>query len=103
MKTIPVIQFIRPYGKQAHEFISVSNEASNKYDELHKAGLQITSEVLSTGQVSLCLSDNQEDYDIRICSNGPKVKQSIEDMLLRFDPIKYLAYKSQRELSRQSS
>lgn len=53
------------------------------YDDMREAGCRLEAEVLTTGQVSVAVSDSETDVDIRIVSNGPEVIAALEDMLAR--------------------
>lgn len=47
------------------------------------SGCRFEAEVLSTREVSITISDSEEDLDIAIVKNGPEVKAAMEEMLKR--------------------
>ncbi len=88
MKAIPFTQFLLPNGRQIPTTIDVDDESFAKYQEAQKLGFRMTSEILRTGAVSMCIEDrNLGDYDMTLCTNGQDVHIKLKEMLMRFDPI----------------
>lgn len=85
MPSIPFTQFILPNGKRRSTSIEVSDDAAAKALQLIERGLVFECEILSTGSVSVTITDPEEgDLDIRIVANGPGVREAIEAMVLGF-------------------
>lgn len=84
MNTIEVIQFLRPNGQRQVITTEVSDEAFAKYQELRRLGCEVHAESLTTGEVSMTVSNGHDDIDIFVCQNGPPVIQNLEAMLKRF-------------------
>lgn len=78
-----VMQFMRPDGRRNPTSTMLSDEVLTHYKEMQSAGCRFEAEVLLTGQVSVTISDNEEDMDIEIVPNGPKVQDALEKMLKR--------------------
>jgi hypothetical protein len=84
--TVEVIQFMLPNGRQVRQTTQVPDDCAPGYEAMRAAGLRLTAEMLTTGEVSLCIEHPGEgDYAIDVVSNGPAVQDSIARMLREFD------------------
>ncbi len=82
---IPFTQYIAPNGQRRETGIEVSPAYAEKADTIIARGLAFECELLSTGQVSLTITDPEEgDLDIRVVPNGPGVREAVEDLISRF-------------------
>jgi hypothetical protein len=55
-----------------------------------ECGARLTSEVLRSGQISLCIEHPTfGDFSNRVVKNGPEVQFAIEDMLKNFDALRF--------------
>lgn len=85
-KPVPFTQFLLPDGRQRLTSIEVSEEEYAKYEEIRDAGFRMTCELLTTGEVSMCIEDPElGDLDCVVSANGPDVPAKLRDMFLRFD------------------
>lgn len=83
--SIPFTQYLRPNGRRAAVSIEVAPDVATKAHSIIARGLSFECEVLSTGQVSLTITDPEEgDLDIRVVTNGPGVREAVEDLVRRF-------------------
>ena len=81
--TIPFTQYMRPNGRAVGTSIAVSPEVHALASKLISNGLRFECEVLATGQVSLTITHPEHgDLDIRLVSNGPGVREAVEDMVV---------------------
>lgn len=83
---IPFTQYMLPNGRRQETSIEVDADVATKARELIAEGLCFECEVLTTGSVSLTITDPEEgDLDIRIHANGPGIREAVEDMVREFD------------------
>ncbi len=85
----PVVEFTQyllPDGKKRPTHIRVSNAAWKKAGEIVALGFCFECEILQTGQVSLTIADADGDHAIKICPNGPGVRETVERLILDFNP-----------------
>lgn len=80
--TVTVIQYFPPNGIRGTRLTEITDELKNEYDDMKAKGYQFEAEVLSTGEVSVTISKD-EDIDIEIVPNGPMVQKALEQMLRR--------------------
>lgn len=86
MSTIPFTQYMLPHGRKVSVSIEVADDVAAKAAELIAQGVCFECEVLTTGQVSLTITDpDLGDLDIRIRQNGPGIREAVEDMVRQFD------------------
>lgn len=76
-----VVQFMRPHGRQEHTSTRLPLESKPAYLDMLAHKCRLEAEVLTTGLVSVTISDGTTDIDIRVVANGPKVQQALVDML----------------------
>ncbi|MFB1500844.1 hypothetical protein [Thiocapsa sp. N5-Cardenillas] len=79
--TASVVQFLRPNGRIRYEAVDLPIEAEELYKLMQKAGMRFEAEKLSTGQVSLTISDRENDRAIRLVPNGPQVLEALVELL----------------------
>jgi hypothetical protein len=81
--SIKFIQYLRPNGKRQPIHIGRSADIEEKAAELATSGLCFEAEVLTTGEVSLSVSDheNSEDVAIRIIPNGSSVPKAVDSLI----------------------
>ena len=96
MRTVQIIHFYRPNGRQELEETDVPDEVGVKFDELTACGCRITAEVLTTGEVSFCIEEPElGDFDGVLVENGPKLIQSFRDLILGFDKDRFISWKAE--------
>ena len=78
---ITATQILLPYGKRCTVYGPICLEREADYTAMLEAGFGIEMEMLTTGEVSITISSEHEDVDIRVVSNGPSVRAAIESML----------------------
>lgn len=82
---IPFTQYLYPHGIKKPVSISVAPAVAEKAHNLIEKGLRFECEILSTGEVSVTITDPEDgDLDIRVIPNGPGVREAIEDMVRGF-------------------
>jgi len=92
---IMVTQFVRPDGHRRQESVSdMPDSLAPILEEIAKAGLDLTAEVLTSGEVSFTLACDEYacDFDIEICENGPGemgTKAGLARLIERFDKKKF--------------
>lgn len=92
-------QFHRPRGRMEDIWCDgVSDDLQPNYDALLSAGLRITAEVLTTGQVSLALEHKHGDFDGEIVRNEPEAPlHALEKLIRRFNTENLAQWLTQRE------
>ena len=78
---VDVTQFLRPAGRERSIHTLLNKEVMDLYCQMKKAGCCFESEVLSSGEVSVSISNGEEDLAIEIVENGPDVQLAMEDLL----------------------
>lgn len=90
---IPATLYRVGYEPLESTFGPVSNELSEKWEEVDKVGLRFTLEVLPTRQLSICLEDySRGDYMIKIVSGYSEkdvVSPVAEEFLTNFNSTDY--------------
>lgn len=86
--TIQFTQFMRPHGRPNPVSIEVDPLVAAKARTIVARGFAFECEVLTTGEVSLTITDPEEgDLDIRVVTNGPGVREAVEDLVRSFDLV----------------
>ena len=85
MKTyeVDVMQFVLPHGQQKPCKTDLPIATQEAYQDMLAHGCRFEAEVLTTGAVSVTISNADEDVDMSITDNGPAVPQGMCDMLNR--------------------
>lgn len=83
---IEFTQYVLPHGRKRAQYISMPLDICKMAEEIQANGYVFECEVLTTGQVSLTITDPQEEYDvdIMIVDNGPDVVTAVETLIERF-------------------
>lgn len=82
---VPFTQYLRPHGERRDVFIEISPDIAAKAHAIIARGLVFECEELSSGEVSLTITDPEEgDLDIRVVPNGPGVREAVEDLIRNF-------------------
>lgn len=87
----PFILFIRftpPDGRQTVEETEVSPELAAIALQIRHDGFRFTVELLTTGDVSMCIEDTLSDlgdFDMALAPNGPEVPVALERLLRRYN------------------
>lgn len=78
-----VRQYMRSDGRQRQEETHLPFEHLDTYKEMLRAGYYFEAEVLQTGEVSVTISDGDQDIDAEVVPNGPEVQRAMVGMLNR--------------------
>lgn len=78
-----VRQYMRPDGRQRQEETHLPLEHFDSYLEMLHAGYCFEAEVLQTGEVSVTISDGEQDIDSEVVQNGLAVQKAMVEMLNR--------------------
>lgn len=78
-----VVQFMRPDGRKKNTCTDLPVSSESLYMGMRLHGYRFEAEVLSTGTVSLTISNEDCDVDCEIVPNGPEVQSAMEAMLRR--------------------
>ena len=84
MGEIRFTQFMRPSGRPVPVSINRPLEIAQLANALAERGYRFECEHLSTGEISLTISDDEADHEIEIVKNGPDVPDAIDRMIRRF-------------------
>lgn len=88
---IPFTQYLMPDGEQRAIWMpDRSTEVNKKAQQIIDALFRFECEVLSTGHVSLTVSDDFGDYSTRVVRNSPGVALEVDKLILEFDIAKQL-------------
>lgn len=81
MKLIPFTQYLRPSGQPRGISVERPDGTANKARRLIDAGYAFECEVLTTGDVSLSVSDGESDIVGEIVPNGPEIPQAVDRLV----------------------
>ena len=84
-RSIQFTQYLRPNGTPVPQWIIVPDEVADRADKIIAAGLRFECELLTTGQVSLTITSDKSDVDIRVVQNGPGVPAAVHSLVMNFD------------------
>lgn len=84
MIEIPFTQYLRPDGRKVDVSIEVSDEVGTKAHAIIAAGYRFECEILTTGQVSVTITDDEADHAIEIVMNGPDIPVTVERLIMNF-------------------
>ena len=73
-----------PDGRQRKHQVEVSDRLKSQYKLLQNDGCRLTTEVLSTGEVSQCIEHIEGDIDMRLSSTDDAIAV-LEQMIQDFD------------------
>jgi hypothetical protein len=85
---ITFTQYLRPDGRKKEVYIERPTEVEARAAELQALGYKLECEVLGVEpplpDVSLTISDGQQDVAIELCCNGPEVPTAVDRLILSF-------------------
>lgn len=81
---VNVIQYLRPDGRRRRQVVDLDDELKGAYKNMTVADCFFEAEELTTGEISITISDADRDVDIRIVENGPPVIAAMEEMLRKY-------------------
>ena len=81
--SVKFTQYLMPDGRKVPNSIDRPEVIEKKAESIISRGLSFECEMLTTGQISLTVSDGQQDIDIEVCQNGPEVPISVDRMIER--------------------
>lgn len=82
---VNVMQFVLPNGRQVPVTIELPGDLTGQYATMKSCGARLTAEVLTTGEVSLCIEHPEYgDFDARVVPTGPDVPAALVQMLAGF-------------------
>jgi hypothetical protein len=86
VREIPFTQHLLPHGRTKPTSIAVAADVADKADAILARGLAFECEILSTGEVSLTVTDPEEgdDLAIEVLRNGPGVREAVERLIREF-------------------
>ena len=83
--TIPFTQYLRPNGLKVPMFIHCRANVEEKAHQIIKNGYHFECEVLTTGEVSLTITNDEDgDVAIKVVPNGPEVPIAVESLIKEF-------------------
>lgn len=80
-----VVQFLMPDGRRRDTSTKLPMACRPAVEEMQKAGCRFEAEMLTTGEISVTISNPKEgeDIDISLTPNGPEVQAGMIAMLDR--------------------
>lgn len=83
--SIEFTQYLMPDGRQKKIRIDRPQAIETKAREIVARGFRFEAEMLTTGEISLTISDGECDLDIEVIDNGPEIPCAVDRMVERFD------------------
>lgn len=90
MPRIFFAQYLPPNGEARVIQIDRPANVCAKADAIIAAGFSLCSEILTTGQVAFTISDQDDDYAIQVCANGPGIPPTVDRLILGFEIARHL-------------
>ncbi len=84
MMEIPFTQYLRPDGRQRPMVVDRPDEIALLAKQIMEAGHTFEAEVLTTGVISLTISDGEQDVASALSANGPEVIVAVDKMITDF-------------------
>ena len=84
MPEIEFTQYKLPHGRAVPVRIDRPDPVYEKARRLMEAGYVFECEVLTDGEVSLTITDDEADHAIEVCPNGPEVPAAVDKLILGF-------------------
>ena len=82
---VKVIQFLRPNGKQREQETDLPDSLKSAYQQMLSNGRRFTAEMLTTGEISVCIEDPEKgDLFCEVIPNGPEVQAAMAKMLAEY-------------------
>jgi len=85
MATVPFIRYLRPNGRREAMTVQRPDNIAKAADAIREHGFRFECEVLTTGDVALSISDDDADYLLKVCANGPDVLVTVDLLISEFD------------------
>lgn len=76
-----VKQYMRPNGRPLIRSTELPVTVKPLYDDMTARGFRFEAEVLSTGLVSITISDDNSDVDVDVVPNDPSIQNAMVKML----------------------
>lgn len=86
-KGIPFTQFLKPNGKPCAQWIQRSPQVTSKARRIINAGYSLHVEELTTGEVSLTITDDHADHAVEVVPNGPAITDAVDRLIMGFDKL----------------
>ena len=80
-RAIPFIQYLRPDGQRVPVFFDTTSDQVDKAKKIMAQGYVFEAEVLTTGEVSLTVTNDDGDIASQICPNGPGLEKHVEALV----------------------
>lgn len=100
MANIYFTQYLRPHGERKLIWIDRPDHIAKAATVITEHGFRFECEELTTGDVSMTISDDFGDYAHELSPNGPEVPTSVDKLITGFDLA--VALKC-REINRRAS
>lgn len=81
---VDVVQFLRPNGREQVGQMELPDSAAAAYEKMIRDGCRFEAEILTTGAVSVTISNHERDLDISLTDNGPAIQEGMVKMLERY-------------------
>lgn len=93
---VPIVQFMRPGGRQVPESIELPMVTPEQIQAIDDAGCRLTAEVLLNGKCSFCIEEPElGNFAQKICENGPAMPVVLTEMIQRFNRASFNAWKDE--------
>lgn len=87
MPDIPFTQYLRPgtsFTGCKPVAIDRPDHVADKAKQIIAAGYRFECEILTTGEVSLTITDDEADHAIEVVPNGPGMGEAVDRLVLGF-------------------
>lgn len=88
LSEIPFTQFLQPDGRKTATSIVRPQPIMDKAEQIIAAGFRFECEMLSTGEVSFTISNDDGDHAIQVCNNDAAVLEAVDRLIQGFEFLK---------------
>ena len=85
MRPVPFTQYLRPNGRAQAVQIDRPDDIADMAKAIVACGFRFECEELMNGICSFTIADDNQDYAIELCPNGPGVPDSVDKLIRNFD------------------
>jgi hypothetical protein len=79
--TVEVVQYMRPDGRAVLMHTDICDAFEAPYRAIKMRGWRLAAEHLTTGDISITVEDEEQDFAAEIVPNGPEVPRAIERVI----------------------
>jgi len=80
---VDVVQYMLPNGRKEGRQVEIRDSFEAPYNAITMRGWRVAAECLTTGEVSITVEDDEQDFATELVANGPDVPRAVERAIAR--------------------